>query len=99
MAANDTIKGNYPKVRKGGLLLDLRKPQRACALRPKWTTARPKKVGGIKKSNGTRIRIRNGLYFASFASKKKKLKRGRETEKRQGGGERGLKRDSRKWER
>lgn len=32
VAANDTIKENYPKVRKGGPLLDPRKPQRACAL-------------------------------------------------------------------
>lgn len=70
-----TLKENYtyPKERKGGLVLDLRKPQKACAPRPKPTTARPKKVGGIKKSTGPAF----GLGMASLPTLiQRKMKRG-----------------------
>lgn len=82
-AANDTIKENYPKVRKGGPLLDLRKPQSACALTSETDDSPTEKSWWHKEVNGTRIRIRNGLA-AQLASKKNE--EGVETEKRQGPG-------------
>lgn len=88
VAANDTIKENYPKVRKGGPLLDLRKPQRACALTSEKDDSPTEKSWWHKEVNGTRIRIRNGLA-AQLCFQRKKL-RGVETEKRQGPGGEGV---------
>lgn len=101
VAANDTIKENYPKVRKGGALLDLRKPQRACALTSEKDDSPTEKGGGIKKSTGPAF----GLGMASLPSllsKKNeegwKLKRGKVRGKGKGEGQhgqRGLKSDGR----
>lgn len=70
VAANDTIKENYPKVCKGGALLDLRKPQRACALTSEKDDSPTEKRWWHKEVNGTRFRIRNGLA-AQLAFKEK----------------------------